>query len=71
MKLFVIQGIIISTTKPYIKASKLKIKCKSCENVKIINLGPGQNPYIPSFCTGGNNNNTKCTNDPFVAMPDS
>jgi DNA replicative helicase MCM subunit Mcm2 (Cdc46/Mcm family) len=70
MKLFVIQGIIISTTKPYIKASVLKIKCKSCETVKTINLGPGQNPYIPSFCNGGGNNQ-KCTNDPFVAMPDS
>ncbi len=29
-KLFVVQGIIISTTKPFIKASKLKIKCKDC-----------------------------------------
>ncbi len=29
-KLFVVQGIIISTTKPFIKASKLKVKCKDC-----------------------------------------
>lgn len=29
-KIFVIQGIIISTTKPYIKASKLKVKCRDC-----------------------------------------
>jgi DNA replicative helicase MCM subunit Mcm2 (Cdc46/Mcm family) len=70
MKLFVIQGIIISTTKPYIKASVLKIKCKSCDTVKTMSLGPGQNPYIPSFCNGLGNNQ-RCTNDPFVAMPDS
>jgi DNA replicative helicase MCM subunit Mcm2 (Cdc46/Mcm family) len=29
-KLFVIQGIIISSTKPFIKASKLKLKCRDC-----------------------------------------
>ena len=29
-KLFVIQGITISSTKPFIKASKLKLKCRDC-----------------------------------------
>ena len=29
-RMFVVSGIIISTTKPYIKASKLKVQCKQC-----------------------------------------
>lgn len=70
-KMFVVQGIIISTTKPYIKASKLKIQCRGCGLVKTITLQPGQFPYVPSFCPGQNGTNTKCPNDPFVAMPDS
>jgi DNA replicative helicase MCM subunit Mcm2 (Cdc46/Mcm family) len=70
-KVFVVSGIIISTTKPYIKASKLKIKCKNCQLVKIIDLAPGQFPYVPSFCQGQNGIAQKCPNDPFVAMPDS
>lgn len=51
-KLMVISGIIISTTKPYIKASKLKLKCRNCMAVKIIELAPGQYPWVPSFCSG-------------------
>ena len=35
-RLFSVSGIIISTTKPYIKACKLKIKCRSCMQTKII-----------------------------------
>lgn len=70
-KIFVIQGIIISTTKPYIKASKLKVKCRDCENIKFIDVNPGQNPYVPSFCMGGQKNGKRCSQDPFVAMPDS
>lgn len=35
-KIFVINGIIISSTKPYIKASKLKLRCKNCLATKII-----------------------------------
>lgn len=49
-KLFVISGIVISATKPYIKASKLKLMCKNCLNPKTIELSPGQNPYVPQFC---------------------
>ena len=70
-KIFVVGGIIISTTKPYIKATKLKIKCKSCGLTRSLPLLPGQTPYVPSFCTGQNGVNQKCPNDPFVAMPDS
>ena len=35
-KIFVINGIIISTTKPYIKASKLKLRCKNCLTTRVI-----------------------------------
>jgi len=70
-KIFVINGIIISSTKPYIKASKLKLKCRNCQAIKVIELSPGQNPYVPTYCTGIAGNNQKCPTDPFVAMPDS
>ena len=69
-KLFVISGIIISCTKPYIKASELKIKCKNCQLVKSIKLAPGQFPYVPQFCPG-QGGNQKCPNDPYVALPES
>ena len=49
-KIFVVAGIIISTTKPFIKASRLKVQCRSCSNVKFIELQPGQWPYVPTFC---------------------
>jgi len=51
-KLFVISGIIISTTKPYIKASKLRIQCRNCGNTRNIELQPGQWPFVPSTCPG-------------------
>lgn len=70
-KLFVISGIIISSTKPYIKASKLKLRCRNCLATKTIEIAPGQNPYVPTVCFGQAGVPQKCPNDPFVAMPDS
>jgi DNA replication licensing factor MCM5 len=70
-RLFVISGIIISSTKPYIKASKLKLQCKNCLNTKNIELMPGQFPYGPSFCEGQAGHPQKCPKDSFVAMPTS
>ncbi len=70
-RLFVVHGIIISSTKPYIKASKLKLKCRDCESIKFIDVSPGQNPFVPMLCLGGIRNNKRCSQDPFVAMPDS
>ena len=72
-KMFVISGIIISTTKPYIKASCLKLQCRSCLSHKTINLQPGQWPYIPTYCegVGGGGQQQKCQKDPFVALPSS
>jgi len=70
-KLFVIQGIIISSTKPFIKASKLKLKCRDCDTIRFVDVNPGQNPFVPTICTGGILKNKKCSIDPYVAMPDS
>jgi DNA replication licensing factor MCM5 len=70
-RLFVVSGIIISSTKPYIKASKLKLQCKSCLNTKTIELAPGQFPYVPSFCEGLAGHTQKCPKDSFLAMPNS
>ena len=68
-KMFVVSGIIISATKPYIKASKLKLMCKNCLATRFVLLNPGQQPFVPSFCNGQAQQNQKCPNDPFVAMP--
>jgi len=70
-RMFVISGIIISCTKPFIKASKLKLECKSCRNSKTIELAPGQYPYVPSFCEGQVGHTQKCPKDSFVALPTS
>lgn len=70
-RLFVISGIVISTTKPYIKASKLKIQCRTCANTKNIDLQPGQWPYVPSYCEGVQGITQKCPKDSFVAVPTS
>lgn len=72
-RLFVVNGIIISTTKPYIKASRLRIQCKHCGNHKTMELQPGQWPYFPTFCEGmpGGQSREKCGKDSFVALPTS
>lgn len=51
-KMFVVSGIIISATKPYLKASRLRLQCKSCSAVKSIDLQPGQWPFVPRYCEG-------------------
>jgi DNA replicative helicase MCM subunit Mcm2 (Cdc46/Mcm family) len=70
-RMFVLKGIIISATKPYLKASKLKIQCKKCLTIKTIVLQPGQYPYVPKYCPGLPDSNDKCPKDSFVALPTS
>ena len=70
-RMFVISGIIISATKPYLKASKLRIQCKKCLTVKTLVLQPGQWPYVPRYCEGLPDSTEKCPKDSFVAMPNS
>lgn len=38
---------------------------------RVIELAPGQFPYVPTFCPGQAGVNEKCPNDPYVATPDS
>lgn len=66
-KLFVIHGIIVSCTKPYIKATVLHIQCRSCKHIKHLTLMPGENPVIPKKCTAASDG--KCDPAPFVVMP--
>jgi DNA replicative helicase MCM subunit Mcm2 (Cdc46/Mcm family) len=54
-KLFSVQGIIVTTSKPFLKASVLKVQCKSCGHIKDIPLAPGQSPYIPRKCVVSTN----------------
>lgn len=68
--MFVISGIVISCTKPYIKASDLRIKCRSCGLVLTLKLMPGQYPSFPLICRGATSDK-KCPPDPYVALPDS
>ena len=70
-KIFVVSGIIISTTKPYIKANRLKLQCKNCQRIKFLDVSPGQMPYVPSICEGQIGQGARCPKDPFVALPDS
>lgn len=70
-KLIVVSGIVISATKPYIKASKLRLRCRGCLALKEVELMPGQAPYVPNYCDGQGQTNQKCPPDPFVALPDS
>lgn len=51
-RMFTISGIIISATKPFIKASKLRLQCKKCLLVKDMDLQPGQWPTVPKYCEG-------------------
>ena len=69
-KIFVVSGIIISATKPYIKASQLRVQCKNCAANKIIDLQPGQFPFVPSHCEGSVDGK-RCPKDSFIAMPNS
>jgi DNA replication licensing factor MCM5 len=69
-KIFVVQGIIVTASKPYLKASVLKIQCKSCNHVKNIPINSCQTPYIPRTCTASNNAQ-KCPLDSYVVLPTS
>ena len=69
-KLFSVQGIIVTTTKPFLKASVLKIQCKSCGHTKDLFLAPGQSPYIPRKCAGSTDSN-KCELDSYMVLPTS
>lgn len=67
-RIFVVQGIIVSCTKPYIKASTLVIQCRNCQHNKRIVLNPGDRPTIPRRCYA---DAKTCGMDPYVVLPTS
>ena len=67
-KIFVVNGIIVSCTKPYLKSSVLKIQCKTCRHIKALPLTPGQKPNIPRRCLSGPSTKA-CEMDSFVVLP--
>ena len=69
-KMFSVQGIVVTTSKPFLKASVLKIQCKSCGHIKDLPLAPGQTPYIPRKCMVGTNESA-CEMDPYMVLPTS
>ena len=68
--MFVVNGIIVSCTKPYLKSSVLKVQCKTCKHIKAIPLNPGEKPVIPRRCLSGPSNKA-CDLDSFVVLPTS
>ena len=52
-RLIVVNGIVVNCTKPYLKASLMRIQCKSCGGIKNIKLNPGETPIIPRKCGMG------------------
>jgi DNA replicative helicase MCM subunit Mcm2 (Cdc46/Mcm family) len=48
-----VQGIVVTCTKPYVKASVLRVQCKTCKNIKTLVLNPGDTPGIPRKCKSG------------------
>jgi DNA replication licensing factor MCM5 len=52
-KMLAVQGIVVTCTKPYVKASVLRVQCKTCKNIKTLVLNPGDTPGIPRKCKSG------------------
>ena len=64
-KLIVIRGIVISITKPQIKATKLVLRCSNCNEPYEVKLGRGlKGGYTPRSCPRATVE--KCPLDPFV-----
>jgi DNA replication licensing factor MCM5 len=74
-KLIVVQGIIVSATKPSIKASRLAVQCRNCGNVKNLYVKSGYGGVnIPRICDNSKNqgpeNKEKCPLDSYVPVPE-
>ena len=63
-KLISISGIIVSATKPNLKASRLGLQCKNCRHVKMIIVPSGANTagLIPRICDNAIYQNLILTN---------
>ena len=71
-QLVVIHGIIVSASKPQIKASQLVVQCRSCGNVKTVFLGSNSTKStMPRVCDNTQaSNKEKCPIDSYVVIPE-
>ena len=71
-QLVVIHGIIVSASKPLIKASQLVVQCRACGNVKTVHLDsnkPGST--MPRVCENTQvQNKEKCPLDSYLVVPE-
>lgn len=74
-QLICVRGIIVSAGKPRIKATRLSIMCRNCQNVKQIDCGAGfGGARMPRECDTQYVRDSglgKCGLDPFRILPDS
>jgi len=72
-QLVAVRGIIVSASKPRIKATSLSIMCRNCKAVKHIRNAQGfGTAIIPRVCdTTPQNGAEKCPMDPFIILGDN
>ena len=71
-QLVVIHGIIVSASKPQIKASKLVVQCRNCGNIKSVSMhSSSSGSNIPRICDNSQGQNKeKCPMDSYVVVPE-
>ena len=71
-QLVVIHGIIVSASKPQIKASQLVVQCRACGNMKTVYLGSNRaGSTIPRTCDNTKGQNKEpCPLDSYVVVPE-
>lgn len=71
-KLTTIQGIVISASKPKVKATMIKLQCKTCKKLVNIQVKPGLSSCtFPRVCEGAATDNAsgqRCPLDPFQVL---
>ena len=75
-QMVVVQGIVVSASKPSIKASTLAVQCRNCGNVKLIPVRSGFGGVtLPRICDNAKNqgpeSKEKCPLDSYAPMTES
>lgn len=69
-QLVAVRGIVISATKPRIKATNLTIVCRNCRTIRHVRSGQGfGTAQLPRTCD--TQTDPKCPLDPYVVLADS
>jgi DNA replication licensing factor MCM5 len=73
--LVVVHGIIVSTSRPSVKASNMAVQCRNCGNIKMIPVGTGLGGLvIPRICDNAKNqpveSKEKCPLDSYLPLPE-